>query len=456
MGRDRPLSRRRLLSLTGGFAVGSRFADFGAAKRADSDPTQQRHRLVLNSPSSTRVDYEFAVTGEVRKTTETGGLFSADVVTRDPEDRIVDPAGFDGTVVRGVTQGGVDAYVYTGDIVSFDSTNCGSFNVWVNGSEQPACALNRNYNADVSAPDGGDGDSNGGSSATVERVRPDPEVSVVPGTTVLFEVAAQSQRIERLSKRIYVDGEGGHSGEPDLFYGQLDTSTSDVFAQEFETPGTHRVRVEVYDGNETELGTVDWTVHVSDGGNRPPTAERVEPRPMVLTVPPDSRPTYEFTLRASDPDGHLDNVVWWTSQCDQVLGTSSLQGSNGTATHSVDVYPSCPVSPFVVDDAGALTWFTGWLVREEGSSNNYVRFESETDTATTYEFAATEEIRQLGIRPNPSPDDTVRGTRASGRVGPGSDEDLFAFREAITALDVNGPASVFVNGEEVDPSAYPR
>lgn len=456
MAENPSISRRHLLSAAGGVATGNYVADRTIAKEADSRLAQsQQHRLVLNSPSSVRVTYEFAVTGDVTKTTDTGGLFSEDVVTTDPEDRVISPSGFDGTVVRGVTQGGVDAYVYTGEIIAFDSTDCSEFNVWVNGTDQSACALNQNYNAEVgSATDENeardDADETG---VTVERVRPNPEVTVVPGTRLLFEFTARNYRGDRLSKRIYVDGEGGYGGEPDLFYEQLDTANRDVLSLKFDTKGTHRVRVDVYDADETRLGTVRWTVNVSTGGNEPPTVERVAPSQMVLSVSPDSRPTHDFTIRTTDPDGSLDSVVWWTSQCDQLLGTASLQGSSATATLSYEAYPGCPVAPFVIDDTGAITWFSGWLIREDGSSRNYIRFES-TGGTTTYEFSASEDVRQLGIRPDSVRDATVNGTRVTGEVGPGPDEDLFYFAGEITDLTVNGPAAVYVNGSQIDPSVY--
>lgn len=451
------ISRRRLLSTTGGVVTGNYLTTRAIAKQANSKPPQsQQHRLVLNSPSSVRVTYEFVVTGDVTKTTNTGGLFSENVVTTDPEDHVISPNGFEGIVVRGVTQGGVDAYVYTGEIIAFDSTNCSEFNVWVNGTEQSACALNENYNAEVgSATDENESrDDTDETDVTVERVRPNPEVTVVPGTRLLFEFIARNYRGARLSKRIYVDGEGGHGGEPDLFYEQLDTANRDVLSLKFDTKGTHRVRIDVYDANETRLGTVRWTVNVSNGGNEPPAVERVAPSQMVLSVSPNSQPTHDFTIRATDPDGSLDSVVWWTSQCDQLLGTASLQGASATATLSYEVYPGCPVAPFVIDDTGAITWFSGWLIREDGSSRNYVRFESTGEGTTTYEFSASEDVRQLGIRPNPARDATVNGTRVTGEVGPRRDEDLFYFAGEITDLTVNGPATVYVNGSQIDPSAY--
>lgn len=147
------VSRRRFLGATTALGVGS-VAPGAATARGRS---QGRYRIVLNSPS-TPAEYQFAVTGDVERTTNTGGVSSASA-TIDSEDAIFYPDGFDGAAVRGATQGGLDAYVYTGQIVNFEAANCGSLNVWVDGSKQPACRLNQNYNMDVFGGGGGGGGS---------------------------------------------------------------------------------------------------------------------------------------------------------------------------------------------------------------------------------------------------------------------------------------------------------
>lgn len=157
------ISRRRFLGATTALGVGSVAPGAAAASRS-----QGQHHIVLNSPS-TPAEYQFAVSGGLRKTTSTGSVASASA-TLDPEDNIFYPDGFDGAAVRGATHGGLDAYVYTGQIVNFEAANCGSLNVWVNGSKQPACKLNRNYNMDVFGGGGGGGSgSDGGNSGSAGR-----------------------------------------------------------------------------------------------------------------------------------------------------------------------------------------------------------------------------------------------------------------------------------------------
>lgn len=46
--------------------------------------------------------------------------------------------------------------------------------------------------------------------------------------------------------------------------------------------------------------------------------------------------------------------------------------------------------------------------------------------------------------------DTISGSRATGSVAEGGDDDYF-FTGEITSLETDGPVTVFVNGEQVDP-----
>lgn len=146
MGSKNKISRRHLLAATGTLALGYGITNQSLASEIDATLAQNELQLlVLNSSSVVRVEYEFAISGDIIKTVDTGGLFSPSVVTKDADDQISNPDEYDGKLVRGATQGGVDAYVFSGQLESFDSTNCGQFNVWLNGERQSACAMNREY-----------------------------------------------------------------------------------------------------------------------------------------------------------------------------------------------------------------------------------------------------------------------------------------------------------------------
>lgn len=279
-------------------------------------------------------------------------------------------------------------------------------------------------------------------SADIERVGPAREVSVVPGTQVLFEVAVRNWSGD-YRKYLSVDGERRFA-EPDAFYGGLDRGERDVVTHAFEEEGTHSVRLELRDDGDNSLGSVEWTVRVTDDGNRPPTVERLEPRAKVLRFPANENRRRQFALRATDPDGELDRVVWWSSQCDQVIAVSSLSGSRDTASVAFDPYAGCPLWPAVVDDSGAVSWDEGWILRREDAAGHYIRIRSEGGGVATYEFTATDSVRQLGDG------DTVNGNAASGHVGPERGEDLFYFQGDLAELSVDGPATVWLDGQRVD------
>lgn len=284
--------------------------------------------------------------------------------------------------------------------------------------------------------------------AEVERLNPGPEVSVVPETLVLFEVAVRNYSKRDYRKRLYVDGEQ-RGAEPDVLYGQLDRGDRDVVTARFDSEGTHRVRLDFHDDNDERFETLRWQVRVEGGANSPPSAERVTPQAKVIEIPPDENRPREFALRATDSEGGLDRVVWWINQCDDVVGVSSVSGSSDTARVRFDPYGGCPLRPLLVDEDGAAAWYDGWIIQRNDRAGNYVRIVSDGGGVANYEFTATGSVRQIDSG------DEVSANSASGRVGPKRGEDLFYFQGDLAELNVDGPATVWVNGERVDPDSYP-
>ena len=101
--------------------------------------------VVLHSATEDVVDYQFTVSGDLRKTASSGGApVPDDAVTTDPEDSVV------GNTAHGATAGGYDAYAYTGNITAFGVSNCESADVWVDGQAVDVCGL-----VDETPDDGG-------------------------------------------------------------------------------------------------------------------------------------------------------------------------------------------------------------------------------------------------------------------------------------------------------------
>jgi len=103
--------------------------------------------IVLHSATEDVVDYQFTVSGELRKTTSSGGApVDGDAITIDPED------DRDGRTVHGTTAGGYDAYAYTGKVTAFDVTDCERADVWIDGQAVDACELIGDTPADGGGP----------------------------------------------------------------------------------------------------------------------------------------------------------------------------------------------------------------------------------------------------------------------------------------------------------------
>jgi|GEM_PF-4408878 len=137
------LDRRDALRTLGAGAVAAGgvptlLGDVGAATR-DGDRTATRQsdpRVVsINSPSDVGVSYSFTVTGTLQKSRHVPPGLPHDEASIDPEDTV------SGRTAEGFTKGGVDSYRYTGSIESFQATDCGVANVWVDDEPRDACAL---------------------------------------------------------------------------------------------------------------------------------------------------------------------------------------------------------------------------------------------------------------------------------------------------------------------------
>jgi len=204
---------------------------------------------------------------------------------------------------------------------------------------------------------------------SVARASPRAEATATPGTTVVFQALARGYRGDGPTGAWYVDGRRQYG--PGVFYGQLGTAGRSAFSHAFESTGTHRVRAELYDegarpdGGDEPIGSVAWTVEVSEGGNRPPTVRRLRPATDAITAARGETDPMRFAVEATDPDGALDRIVWWISQGDEIVAVSPVEGSRARATAVHDPEPGFPFGAWAIDEAGALSGFAAWDVAPE-------------------------------------------------------------------------------------------
>jgi len=204
------------------------------------------------------------------------------------------------------------------------------------------------------------GDGNG--TTAVERVTPaGGNVTVAPGTEVLFEAAATDYGGDYVLAEWSVDGELAASG--DAFASEYGREGEAFHRQPFDENGTHVVTATVVDANGERVGTAEWTVTVEEGGNAAPEVTGA-PTAGNLSLASDGADgevrdgtgTANLSVDVADPDGDLHRVVWLLGMADARLGTSSVNGSTDTARIAVDEgCDSCPVFVWVVDESGAVT-----------------------------------------------------------------------------------------------------
>ncbi|WP_255170934.1 hypothetical protein [Natrononativus amylolyticus] len=193
----------------------------------------------------------------------------------------------------------------------------------------------------------------------VEAVRPETPLTVQPGSTVLFEVAPDDLGEFGGRTHWYLDGAyAGHSSGP-WFAAYALAQGADFWRHTFETSGETTVTAVVV--GEDENTTARWSVDVADDGAAAPTIDDASPDFGPIDASESS--SVELELAVSDPAGGLDRVVWWLEQADRVLDVSDVDGSEDTATLSVDggeLCHTCAVVPWVISESGLVTEASGW------------------------------------------------------------------------------------------------
>ncbi|WP_135830257.1 hypothetical protein [Halorussus halobius] len=300
----------------------------GTLTSANLDPDSGTNELRIESDGGGVAAYEFAVTGSVEQV--------------DDDD---DVAGYRAWGHVGPERGG-DTFEFTGEVTRFELA--GPASVSLNGSPV--------------TPD------SGGSDPGLVRAAPDAEITATPGTTVLFEAAAPGYPNRHLDTDWYVDGR--EYVAPGAFHGQTGGRGRTATTYPFESTGTHEVTVEAYERDESggrgqSIGSTEWTVEVGPEGNTAPTVELVAPDGPI-PVSRDSPERRTFEVSAADPEGALDRVVWWESQCDYVVAVATVSGRSDAAT--LDHAPSagCPLGARAVDRDGAVSDLAGWRYETGG------------------------------------------------------------------------------------------
>ncbi|MDG5758731.1 hypothetical protein QA600_05195 [Natronococcus sp. A-GB1] len=158
-------------------------------------------------------------------------------------------------------------------------------------------------------------------------IRPDAdEITVQPGTTVLFEVAA-GRRLEPAD--LEWEANDAIAGDLALASDYTFLTGTGAYLAAPEATGSYDVGATV--PTETGSASHDWTLEVAPDGREPPTIESFDSDPGAdATVGVDD--VVANRLVARDPDGRLDRVVWVEGQNRTVVRVDDLEGERDEAT----------------------------------------------------------------------------------------------------------------------------
>ncbi len=119
-------------------------------------------------------------------------------------------------------------------------------------------------------------------------------------------------------------------------------------------------------------------------------------------------------------------------------GTPSDGDGSSDSGYDGEIHPGAPLD----DDENALVFSGTHLDSEDPQISEYTLAVSEQLLPSRYNNATVDDDFQI----------SEGGTRVDGSVA--NWKDAYVFTGEITTLTVDGPAKVFLNGEEIDPSKY--
>lgn len=258
--------------------------------------------------------------------------------------------------------------------------------------------VERNVRFPVAVESGGLSDERtvgvfGTDDSTFDYVSPAEEITVQPGTTVMFEVDSVALGEYGGETSWSLDDEHlGRSFGP-WYAAYYATAGADYWHHTFESVGTYEVTAAVAEGYAT-----NWTVRVSSTGNTAPTVDDARPSPGTLVLTADETTDLEIAIDVADADVGLDRVVWWLGHADVVLDVTDVDGTAATASTTVDSScHGCPIVVWVIDEEGAVAAEHLWTIDAVGEPALTVSIlETNAPVAAGEVLEVTAELRNTG------------------------------------------------------------
>jgi hypothetical protein len=164
----------------------------------------------------------------------------------------------------------------------------------------------------------------------------------------------------------------------------------------------------------------------------------------TLTI--EGTPGAEYELAVSGTLEKSSAMSGTTIDPNDELSGSSVVGQVGDGGR--DSYLFSGEITRLVLRGGALLYYNGEQVDPAEYLQNTVTVESQS--YTEYEITTSDGIVKSAAMGEADPNDNISGRNASGHVGEGG-RDSYAYPGEIVGLDIDGDASVYRNGDEIDP-----
>ncbi|MGN8214035.1 hypothetical protein [Halococcus salifodinae] len=177
-----------------------------------------------------------------------------------------------------------------------------------------------------------------------------------------------------------------------------------------------------------------------------PQPESSEPGPDadVLTIEGASGADYE--LAASEGLAKTTTMDGATIDPNDTIDGATATGQVGGSGR--DSFAIGGEITKLVLDGGANLYYNGENVDPAEYLPNTLSVES--DTHAEFEFTASDGVVKSAVMGAADPNDSVSGRTVSGQVGEGG-RDSFAYLGEIQSLDIDGDATVYRNGDAIDP-----
>lgn len=188
---------------------------------------------------------------------------------------------------------------------------------------------------------------------------PAREITVQPGTSILFDVESDALDAYGGGAYWFVDDayEGhSHGAWNTAYYSHQNAA---YWRHTFDSTETYEVTVAI-DGDE-QNSRAAWTVHVTPTGTAAPAVDGKRPTANSLEASRDG--DLELELDVTHPEGDLERVVWWLGHADRLLGVSDVSGAADTAALTLDGgCHGCPIIAWVISTDGTITEEQVWLL----------------------------------------------------------------------------------------------